>query len=91
MYCADMFLRSSGYLKILWIIYVFEVYCYINFFTDIMASPGQKKGNCRNMMVSFDLHKKCAHRCNKGVGDDPCIVKLECEYCNSLTAEQKLQ
>ena len=37
-------------------------------------------------MALFDLHKKCARCCEKGVGD-----KKDCDICSSLTAEQKQQ
>ena len=42
-------------------------------------------------MTIFDLHKICACCHDNRLGDDHCILKLECEYYNSLTAEQKLQ
>ena len=56
-----------------------------------MDSRGKKSGDCRHVIVIFDLHKQCARCHDKGLGDDPCILKRECEYCNSLTAEQKMQ
>ena len=36
----------------------FEVCCDI-YFTDIIVSPGQKRGSCGHMMAAFDLDKKC--------------------------------
>ena len=56
-----------------------------------MASPGQRKGACGHIMVSFDCHSHCAHCRDKGLGDDPCVSKLPCEYCELLTPEQVIQ
>ena len=53
-----------------------------------MASPGQRKGACGHIMASFDRHSRCARCRDKGLGDDPCISKLPCEYCELLTPEQ---
>ena len=56
-----------------------------------MASPGQRKGACSHIMASFDRHSRCAHCRDKGLGEDPCISKLPCEYCKLLTPEQVIQ
>ena len=56
-----------------------------------MASPGQWKGACGHIMASFDKHSRCARCRDKGLGDDPCISKLPCEYCKLLTPEQVIQ
>ena len=39
---------------------------------DIMASSGQKKGNCGHIMSSFDSH--CARYQEKGTGFDRCVL-----------------
>ena len=56
----------------------------------IMSSPGQKRGSCGHIMALFDNHKKCA-RCEKGVGDDPCVKKLDCQICKAFTPAQVQQ
>ena len=50
-----------------------------------MASPGQRKG------ASFDQHSRCAHCRDKGHGNDACVKKLPCEFCELLTPEQVVQ
>ena len=45
-------------------------------------------------MASFDCHSFCARCRDKGKGKDPCIEKpdtADCNFCNSLTAEQRVQ
>ena len=39
-------------------------------------------------MALFDNHKKCARCCDKGVGDDPCVKKLDCQICKAFTPAQ---
>ena len=56
-----------------------------------MASPGQRKGACGHIMASFDLHSRCARCRDKSLGDDACVKKLPCEFCELLTPEQGLQ
>ena len=56
-----------------------------------MASPGQRKGACGHIMASFDTHSHCARCRDKGLGEDPCVSKLPCEYCDLLTPEQVIQ
>ena len=56
----------------------------------IMSSPGQKRGSCGHVMALFDNHKKCA-RCEKGVGDDLCVKKQDCQICKAFTPSQILQ
>ena len=51
-------------------------------FLIIMSSPGQKRGSCGHVMALFDNHKKCARCRDKGVGDDPCVKKLDCSICS---------
>ena len=36
-------------------------------------------------MALFDNHQKCARCRDKGVGDDPCVKKLDCQICKSFT------
>ena len=50
-----------------------------------MSSPGQKQGSCGHVMALFDNHKNCARCCEKGVGDDPCVKKLDCQRCKAFT------
>ena len=57
----------------------------------IMSSPGQKRGSCGHVMALFDNHKKCARCHEKGVGDDPCVKKLDCQICKALTPAQVQQ
>ena len=56
-----------------------------------MASPGQKRGSCGHVMALFDLHLKCARCRDKGIGDDPCVKKKQCQICDNLSEQQKLQ
>ena len=56
-----------------------------------MTSPGQRKGACGHIMASFDKHSRCARCRDKGLGDDPCIKKLHCDFCELLTPEQIIQ
>ena len=56
-----------------------------------MASPGQRKGACGHIMASFDKHSRCARCRDKGIGEDPCVKKLLCEFCELLTPEQVVQ
>ena len=53
-----------------------------------MSSPGQKRGSCGHVMALFDSHKKCARCRDKGVGDDPCVKKLDCQICKAFTPAQ---
>ena len=57
----------------------------------VMASPGQRKGACGHIMASFDKHSRCARCRDKNLGEDPCIKKLPCRYCELLTPEQVIQ
>ena len=45
----------------------------------VMASPGQKKGSCGHIMALFDAHSKCACCREKGIGQDPCVEKKQCQ------------
>ena len=56
-----------------------------------MSSPSQKHGSCGHIMASFDSHCFCARCREKGKGSDPCISHLDCNTCNSLTEEQRIQ
>ena len=56
-----------------------------------MASPGQRKGACGHIMASFDQHSRCARCRDKGHGDDACVKKLPCEFCELLIPEQVVQ
>ena len=42
-------------------------------------------------MTLFDGHLKCARCRDKGVGDDPCVLKHDCPICKAFTPEQILQ
>ena len=50
-----------------------------------MASPGQKRGLCRHVMVGFDSHLYCARCRDEGKGEDPSV----CRFCDILTQDQK--
>ena len=56
-----------------------------------MSSPGQKQGTCGHAMAGFDGHSKCARCRNKGVGNDPCVLKKDCGVCKGFTPEQVQQ
>ena len=56
-----------------------------------MSSPSQKHGSCGHIMASFDSHNFCARCREKGKGSDPCTSKNDCNSCNVLTEEQRLQ
>ena len=56
-----------------------------------MSSTGQRRGTCGHVMAVFDGHLKCARCRDKGVGDDPCILKKDCPVCKAFTPEQILQ
>ena len=42
-------------------------------------------------MALFDNRKKCARCREKGVGDDPCVKKQDCQICKVFTPSQILQ
>ena len=54
----------------------------------IMSSLGQKRGSCGHVMALFDNHQKCARCRDKGLGDDPCVKKLDCQICKAFTPAQ---
>ena len=56
-----------------------------------MSSLGQKRGACGHVMALFNNHKKCARCRDKGVGEDPCVKKLECQICKAFTPAQVQQ
>ena len=56
-----------------------------------MSSPGQKRGTCGHVMAMFDGHLKCPCCRDKGVGDDPCVLKKNCPICKAFTAEEVQQ
>ena len=60
-------------------------------FSTTMSSSGQRRGACGHAMAGFDSHSKCARCRDKGLGDDPCIQKKECDICRGFTPEQILQ
>ena len=60
-------------------------------FLIIMSSPGQKQGSCGHVMALFDNHKKCTRCREKGVGDDPCVKKQDCQICKPFTPSQIIQ
>ena len=56
-----------------------------------MSSAGQKRGSCGHVMALFDNYKKCARCHEKGVGDDPCVKKQDCQICKAFTPSQIIQ
>ena len=56
-----------------------------------MTSPGQKRGSCGHVMALFDSHLECARCRDKGIGDDPCVKKKQCQIYDNLSEQQKLQ
>ena len=56
-----------------------------------MASPGQQRGSCGHVMAAFNQHSKCPCCHDEGLGNDPCILKTDCWYCNILTTDKKSQ
>ena len=57
----------------------------------LIASPGQRKGACVHIMASFDKHSSCTRCRDKGLGEDPCVKKLHCDFCELLTPEHIIQ
>ena len=55
-----------------------------------MSSPGQMTGTCSHVMALFDSHKKCARCREKGMGDDPCVKKMDCQICKTPVQIQQL-
>ena len=60
-------------------------------FLIIMSSSGQNRGSCGHVMALFDNHKKCARCHEKGVGDDPCVKKLDCQIFKAFMPGQVQQ
>ena len=56
-----------------------------------MSSPGQRRGSCGHAMAGFDSNSKSARCRDKGLGNDPCVQKKECNICRGFTPEQTLQ
>ena len=54
-----------------------------------MASPGQKRGSCGHIMALFDARCKCARCREKGIGQDPCVEKKQCQICDNFSEDQK--
>ena len=54
----------------------------------IMSSLRQKRGTCGHIMAVFDGHLKCTRSRDKGVGDNPCVLKKDCSICKVFTPEQ---
>ena len=54
-----------------------------------MSSPSQCRGSCGHMMAGFDTHKKCVRCRDKGIGDDPCVLKEICGICDLFTDTQR--
>ena len=50
-----------------------------------MSSPGQRQGSCSHAMAGLNSHSKCARCRDKGVGDDPCVLKKYCDVCKGFT------
>ena len=42
-------------------------------------------------MALFDNHNKCVCCREKGVGDDPCVKKQDCQICKVFTPSQVIQ
>ena len=56
-----------------------------------MSSPSQKHGSCGHTMASFDSHSFCACCREKGKGSDPCVSHNNCNACNSLSEDRRIQ
>ena len=56
-----------------------------------MFSPRQKRGTYGHVMALCDGHLKCTRCRDKGVGDDPCVLKKDCLICRAFTPEQTQQ
>ena len=39
----------------------------------------------------FDAHSKCAGYREKGIGQDPCVEKKQCQICDNFSEDQKKQ
>ena len=74
--------------------HLLNFYLYLRYSTRIliiMSSPRQKRGTCGHIMAVFDGHFKCARCRDKGVGDDPCVLKKDCSICKAFTPDQLQQ
>ena len=56
-----------------------------------MSSLGQRRGTSGHFMAVFDGHSKCTRCRDKWVGDNPCVLKKDCDVCKGFTPEQVLQ
>ena len=59
-----------------------------------MPSPGQMRGGCGHLTAGFDTHNYCVRCRDRGKGPDPCVEKPDsndCNFCNILTPEQRIQ
>ena len=68
-----------------------ELLLYLSISTEVLiivSSPGQKRGTCSHIMAVFDGHLKCVRCRDKGVGNDPCVLKKDCPICKTFTPEQ---
>ena len=89
--CADIFIRDTFcvfYNELIPVTCFLLVLYTSTTFLIIMSSPGQKRGSCGHVKALFDNHKKCARCRDKGVGDDPCVKKLDCSICKAFTPAQ---
>ena len=87
------FSSSSDSVKTSLKFHTFESFVHLNYIVlhcfYNMAFPRHKRGACGHLMAAFDQHTHCARCDDKGQVVDPCVLKLECRYCDSLTSDQK--
>ena len=69
----------------------FSCVTYIELLDSVMSSPEQKHGGCGHLMARFDTHSFCARCREKGKGPHPCVSKSDCQACNVLTEDQRIQ
>ena len=56
-----------------------------------MSSSLQKHGGCGHLMARFDTHSFCARCREKSKGPDPCVSKSDCQACNVLMEDHRIQ
>ena len=56
-----------------------------------MSSLGQKHGGCGHLMAKFDTHSFCVRCRDKCKGPDPSVSKSDCQACDVLTEDQRIQ
>ena len=78
------FTKDSIFFNIIGLLHIYRLLCLLQ----------GKRGSCGHAMASFDGHAFCACCREKGKGKEPCIAdkdRVDCEFCNLLSPEQRAQ